>query len=329
MRVLIVGPRFHGYNDSIARALEHQGHEVAVHDYDRPDSLGARVRNKALHELPARFVPHSWRGEASRRAVRALRAVRPQVLLVVKGDLLDDSWWEAALTSGAKVITWLYDELARMDYSRERLASFPCIVTYSARDAEQLAQRGLNASHLPNAFDSLIPYRPRTVPEVSFIGARYPQRVELVTQAHDLGVPLRVYGRDWSPRPFDVLATRRLPVPGLPTGPQVDRAEGYGIMAGSIASINTHARQDGFTMRTFEIPGVGGLQLVDRRDVDELYIPGKETLVFDDAQELAEHVRRARADQAWARRIREQGQRRTLAEHTFIHRMQTLEGLWG
>lgn len=328
MRILIVGPRFHGYNASIARALESIDHEVVVHDYDLPGSFAARLRNKAVHDLPPAMVPAAWKAEASRRSIEVLRRVRPEALLVVKGDLLDDDWWAAALGSGARVITWLYDELARMDYSWQRIDSFPCIVTYSANDSASLRQRGLEAHHLPNAFDSLLPFQPREAPEVSFIGARYDQRVALLSAAHDLGAPVRVYGRDWSRRLPDILATRSLPVPGLPTGPQLDRSDGYGVMAGSLASINTHSRQDGFTMRTFEIPGVGGLELIDRRDVEQLYAPGEEVLCFDDAAELTQLVQRAQQDPRWARRIRERGRSRTLAEHTFIHRVRVLEQLW-
>ncbi|MEL0525929.1 glycosyltransferase, partial [Neisseria gonorrhoeae] len=97
---------------------------------------------------------------------------------------------------------------------------------------------------------------------------------------------------------------------------------------GSLASINTHARQDGFTMRTFEIPGTGGIQLIDRRDVGEFYAPDRELLVFDDAQQLAEQVERVRRDPAWAKDLRERGRQRTLAEHTFVHRAQRMEALW-
>lgn len=328
MRTLIVAPRFHGYGASVARAMQRLGHEAILHSYDLPTSFAMRVRNKAVHELPAALVPSEWRREPSRRAVERLQAVRPDRVLVIKGDLLDDRWWDAVLRSGASVLTWLYDEVARMDYTWERLESMPAIASYSPHDVGVLRERGITAHHLPNAFDSLLGFTPRQEPAVSFIGARYDQRVRLLVEAHRLGVPVRVYGRDWSRRPADIAATRMLPVPGLPTGPQLDRSDGYGVMAGSLASINTHARQDGFTMRTFEIPGTGGIQLIDRRDVGEFYAPDREVLVFDDAQQLAEQVERVRRDPAWAKDLRERGRQRTLAEHTFVHRAQRMEALW-
>ncbi|WP_144791741.1 glycosyltransferase [Kocuria palustris] len=329
MRTLIVAPRFHGYGASVARALERSGHEAVLHSYDRPATTAARVRNKAVHDLPPALVPAPWRGEPSRRAVERLHAVRPARVLVIKGDLLDERWWEAVHSCGASVLTWLYDEVARMDYSWQRLETMPVIASYSAGDVETMRARGLNAHHLPNAFDSLLGFAVRPEPAVSFIGARYDQRVRLLVEAHRLGVPLRVYGRDWSRRPRDVAATRMLPVRGLPTGPQLERADGYGVMAGSLASLNTHSRQDGFTMRTFEIPGAGGIQLVDRRDVAEFYEPDREVLVFDDAAHLKEQVDRIRRDRAWARSLRERGRRRTLAEHTFVRRAEQMEQLWG
>ncbi|MFN8045891.1 MAG: glycosyltransferase [Dermatophilaceae bacterium] len=99
-------------------------------------------------------------------------------------------------------------------------------------------------------------------------------------------------------------------------------------MAGAPVSLNIHGDQDGFTMRTFEIPGVGGLELVDRRDVDVHYEPGREVLVFDTPDEAIELARRGLKDEGWSRSIREAGRARTMAEHTFDHRVAELERLW-
>ena len=81
-------------------------------------------------------------------------------------------------------------------------------------------------------------------------------------------------------------------------------------------------------MRTFEVCGVGGLQLIDRPDVGELYEPDRELLVFTNTEELIEGALRALGDPSGTERIREAAQRRTLAHHTFDHRIAVLEELW-
>ena len=47
----------------------------------------------------------------------------------------------------------------------------------------------------------------------------------------------------------------RARLPDVPSARGVDRAQAYGLTAGAVASLNSHTDQDGFTMRTFELPG--------------------------------------------------------------------------
>ena len=74
-------------------------------------------------------------------------------------------------------------------------------------------------------------------------------------------------------------------------------------------------------MRTFEAPGVGALQVIDRPDVDRYYIPGEEVLVYESIDELMRFVPAFSVTRSGARKIREAGQKRTLAEHTFDQRV--------
>lgn len=81
-------------------------------------------------------------------------------------------------------------------------------------------------------------------------------------------------------------------------------------------------------MKTFEVPGVAGVQLVDRDDVAEFYEPGVEVAVFHDADELIALCRRAVEDDRWGDSLREAGRRRTLAHHTWAHRAAKVTELW-
>ncbi|MDU2067014.1 MAG: glycosyltransferase [Sporomusaceae bacterium] len=73
---------------------------------------------------------------------------------------------------------------------------------------------------------------------------------------------------------------------------------------------------------------VVSLQVIDRADVDRYYIPGEEVLVYQSIDELIEICTRIFREPKWARQIREAGQKRTLAEHTFDQRVKILEQLW-
>ena len=231
---------------------------------------------------------------------------------------------------GLPRVTWLYDEVRRTRWTTERLSGIGPVATYSTLDASDFEADGVDARHLPLAFDHrLVPsYSSQPTPSVSFVGARYPSREHVLNALHEQGVPVRVHGRDWSRHPVDRLRTWRLGAPALPSGRDVSRAEAYGIMAESVATLNLHGDQDGFTMRTFEAAGVGAVELIDRTDVGCLYDPGSEVLVWTTPEELVELCQRTRADPTWTDAIRAAARSRTLAEHTFDHRAAVLEGAW-
>ena len=331
-RILLVGPVFHGYTTSVGDALRRAGHTVDVHHYDAHEGTADRVRTKLGTELPRLVGLRGQERRAVRRrtadALHALRAVRPDIVLAIKADVLDASFWEEARRGGALTHLWLYDELRRMRLDPDVLAAVDVLTSYSAGDSDDLVARGLPASHVANGFDAGVRVVPRPSDDVLFVGARYPNREALLVELRALGVPVRAVGRDWSHHLVDRVRTWDVRRPPLPASRDVDRAEGYGLMAGAAANLNVHHDQDGFTMRTFEIPGVGGLQLVDRPDVAALYEPEEEVLVFASVDEAAELASRALGDRAWARRIGEAGRRRTLAEHTTDHRVRDLEALW-
>lgn len=330
-RLLLVSPAFHGYWRAYQDAFERLGHSVRTIRYDELSSFSAKARHKIGVELADRVGADGAARHAqavSARCAEAVRVARPDRVLVIRGDLLGDDFWAAVSEVHARPVTLIYDEVARMDTTYEDLMSHGPVASYSAHDTAELASRGARTAHVKDAFDSRLPFTPVTSDEVVFIGAVYGQRAPLVEALHAAGVPVRAYGRGWSHHPLDRLRTWNSPRPRTPAARDVPRDIAYGIQAGAVAALNIHEGQDGFTMRTFEIPGVGGLQLIDRDDVAELYEPGKEVLVFHSPEELVDLARRAAVDTGWARSIREAGRRRTLAEHTFDHRVRELEALW-
>lgn len=328
MRVLVVGPRFHGYTDAMAQALSALGHETRVHAYDVATKARDALRNKIAHDLPGvRGLEwqQRWYDDG---ALEALDRCRPDALLVIKGDVLSERWWDGVDSWGGPTVVWFYDELSRMAHHDAMLQRMSVIATYSSHDAETMRARGLEAHHLPLGYDSLTPWKRRPIGAVTFIGARYPQRESILRGLKHAGVPVKAYGRDWSRHASDVLRSRHWRPAGIPTGRTLNRSDAYGVMAGSEATLNIHGVQDGFTMRTFEACGVGALQLVDRADVEHYFEPGTEVLVFRDEEELRDTADRVVREPLWARRIAAAGQQRACAEHTLIRRMEAVQGWW-
>ena len=331
MRVLLVSPGFHGYHEAISAAFVARGHQVVTHVYDDHGGAVGRTWHQVRHQLPQKIGAGSLRRltrEETTRAVASVVQSRPEAVVVVKGDTLGDEFWGSI--AGLPRITWLYDEVRRTRWTTERLTGIGPIATYSTLDDVDFEAAALDSRHLPLAYDHRLVPSPTThrTSDVSFIGARYPTREQVLTFLCDDGVPVRAFGRDWSSHPVDRLRTWRLGTPAVPAGRDLARAAAYDVMAASAATLNLHGDQDGFTMRTFEAAGVGGVELLDRPDVEALYEPGVEVLTWTTPEELTDICRRALADPQWTNAIRAAARARTLAEHTFDHRVAVLEGAW-
>ena len=331
-RLLLVTPSFHGYHRSIARAFAGRGYDVVTHCYDAFETIPDKLRNKACFELPARlgFDGHTqaeaW---ATRRALAVLRQSRPDRVVVIKGDTLGNEFWHDLDERRTPRILWLYDDLRRHRYTDEFLRGVGPIVSYARVEAQQLCERGIQTTFVPNAFDpDLASPSARRSGEIVFVGARYPNRVDLLTRLGEAGVPVRAYGRQWSHHFFDRLRTWELARPSVPAERDIPLDRAYAVQAEAAAAVNVHGPQAGLAMRTFEVPGMGGLQLADRQDIGEFYEVGKEVLVFDSAAELVDLAVRAQRDHVWSERIREAGRRRSLAQHTFAHRIAEVDALW-
>ena len=77
--------------------------------------------------------------------------------------------------------------------------------------------------------------------------------------------------------------------------------------------------------RNFEVPGCGGFLLTGRvDDLERYYEPGREVIVFDDAEELAELAHYYLEHEEERASVARAGFERTLREHTYVHRFQEI-----
>jgi spore maturation protein CgeB len=102
----------------------------------------------------------------------------------------------------------------------------------------------------------------------------------------------------------------------------------YRIVAGARIVLNRHnASAEGHAnnMRLFEATGVGSMLLTDERlDLNELFDVGREVVTYRDADDLSEKARWYLEHEGERAAIARSGQARTLAEHTYAHRMREL-----
>jgi len=188
----------------------------------------------------------------------------------------------------------------------------------------------VRAAYLAIAFDERVLERVAPVPDaerhgIAFVGGLDPrvhgEGVALLEEVLAAGVELEIhgYGGDLLPAGSRVRAAWRGPAWGR---------DMYAILGRSAIVVNRHvAAAEGHAnnMRLFEATGMGALLATEAApNLGELFVPGEEVVAYRDAADLVALLRRYRADPGAARAIAAAGQRRTLAEHTYRHRMQQL-----
>ncbi len=151
-----------------------------------------------------------------------------------------------------------------------------------------------------------------------FCGARTPKRERFLSTLG--GLPLTVRGKGWgrAAREFRKAANVRAGM--LRPEEWVKDFNRHAVV------VNIHQDEHGsespLNMRVFEAPACGALLLCDERDeLPEVFSPGEEILTFGSPEELAEKARWALSNPAQAGKMAACGKRRTLAEHTYRHRL--------
>jgi spore maturation protein CgeB len=77
--------------------------------------------------------------------------------------------------------------------------------------------------------------------------------------------------------------------------------------------------------RTFEVPGCGGFLMTGgAENVGDYYRDGKEAAIFGNGRELVDRVKYFLANEGERAAVAEAGYRRTLAEHTYVHRFRDI-----
>ncbi len=189
---------------------------------------------------------------------------------------------------------------------------------------ERLHHEGVRCEPLRLGFDPRVleavgaPPRDLPVTFVGSLGALHGRRVEFLEELCVALPELSVWAPDAHRLP------RRSPLRARSRGPAFG-IDMYRILARSMVTLNHHgvAPPHANNMRLYEATGVGALLLTDAKpDLGELFAPGQEVLTYTTARHCAEVVGGLGEDDR--ARIAGAGQRRTLADHTWSQRVDTV-----
>ena len=329
--------RSFGTGDAYSRHLSELGHEATeLIPNCRPMQLKwAEERSLAL-PVAAKRRPARLNWGTLRRILDAqIEELDPDVVYVQDVTYVERLRPRAREASGRYFVA----QVGSQPPSLEVLRRYDLVTTLVPPLVERLRALGLDAEYLSAAFDQAVlarleaegvtagPGAERPHP-VSFVGSVHPDRV------HRRGVQLlerlcsEVALEVWGP--IDARLTRSSPIRSRHRG-QAWGLDMYRVLAQSRIAVNRHGDFAGgyaANMRMFEATGVGALLVTESAtNLPDFFEPGREVVAYDGADDLVTKIRHFLEHEDERRRIAAAGQRRTLVEHTYRHRIRQLAGM--
>jgi spore maturation protein CgeB len=209
-----------------------------------------------------------------------------------------------------------------------RLRLYDLVLTSFPHFVDRLHTLGVQSEYLRIGFDARVLDRlgeGRRTEGAVFVGSlarfQHGHGNEVLGQAAALA-PITFYGPgadDWAPDS---------PIRGDYRG-EAWGLDMYRVLAGANIALNRHigvAEEFANNMRLYEATGVGTLLVTDaKRNLHELFEPDAEVVTYSSAEQAADKIRYYLEHEDERAAIARTGQARTLAEHTYAHRMRELE----
>lgn len=255
-------------------------------------------------------------------ALAQVRAMRPDVLYC------QDLWFlpPAALARLKPHVGMIVGQIASPLPPAPYLRAFDLITTSFPHFVPRLRAMGIPSEYFRISFEPRVLSMLGTVEqdiEVSFIGGisrHHGNALPMLERlASECGIEFFGYGAGQLSRASAIRHRHHGEVWGL---------DMYRALARSRITLNRHinvAENFANNMRLYEATGVGAMLLTDRKDnLGELFEIGKEIVAYGSVEEAIELIRHYRTHPSEARAIALAGQARTLAEHTYLNRMEEL-----
>jgi hypothetical protein len=324
-----------GTSDFYSRHLTNLGHEVldVVGNCVPLQAAWARENNVAFSpwamKLPHRFFRLPYVG-ARLAALPGLLDVAMARVRAFKPDVLycqDLSFFPpGALTELKETVPLIVGQIACPTPPDSFLKPYDLILTSFPHFVARFREMGIASEYFRIGFDTrvleILGKVEKDVP-ASFVGG--------ISRHHGKAIPLFEHLANVTPIQFFGYGAKTLPRSSAIR--KRHRGEVWGLdmyrsLARSRITINRHINvAEGFAnnMRLYEATGVGTMLITDTKDnLHQLFEIGKELVTYSSYEEAAELVKYYVEHPTEAEAIAAAGQKRTLKEHTYRHRMEEL-----
>jgi len=246
---------------------------------------------------------------------------RPTFLFAVLFDFHRDPRHEVfkhISSLGTITIHWFCDDHWRFEkYSSVVAPHFDFVCTTANSALPKYEKLGISNKVIKTQWacnhELYVPYDIEKDLEISFVGQPHGNRVEVLSTLIKSGLKLEVFGFGWENRP-------RIPFH------QMVRLFSRSKINLNLSNSSTMIGQQ-IKGRNFEIPGTRSFLLTSNAEnLSEYYEDEKEIVISDTAEELAGKANYYLKNENERNKIAQNGYKRTLAEHTWHHRLDEIFG---
>jgi spore maturation protein CgeB len=256
---------------------------------------------------------------------------KPKTLLVFKGMEIQPKTLQWIKSKGIQVVNYNPDSpfiFSGMGSGNKNVTMsinlFDCYFTYDKTIYEELENRAVKSAIIPFGFDSRgFIYKDLTEKEevlkLCFLGNADKFRIDFLEKLAQRGVKIDLYGENWSAVKLHENISKYGPRYGLDFWNTLHR---YAIQLNLLRPHNL----DSHNMRSFDVPGAGGIMLAPRTSDHEAYFTEfSEVFLFSDLNEAIQHIEFILHLSFSERiKIRQAARLKAIEYHTYSHRVKQL-----
>jgi len=333
-KVLIVGPKYFGYNESVAYGFNALGWQTEIIDYYEafPKTVGNFFSYRIFPRLNINYFKNEYIGKLNESILSSIEKEKPDYVLFIKGTFIKKETLEA-IKAHSKVILWMMDSIYRYRDAYNNIDYFDAKFMFEESDVKRLKEENIDSIFLPMAADENN-YFPMEHTEkdidVLFVGKLYENRLQmfnrLIKKYPDLNI--KIYGQYTAlKKPMSFYEYYLTDRKKYFTNSFVSPKELNKLYSRSKIALNIHHAQSqtGCNPRVFEILAAKTFQLVDvnlyikENFVEKSLLAGytNEIELFDQIEYYLKHVEERNE-------IAKNGYANVIANHTFKQRVEVI-----
>ncbi len=335
MNILLIAPESN-QSEGIKNAFEEAGHRVVfIHqriNYLVPKFLS---QNQFLWRLTIRqfqFLKLKNKNRFNKHILNLCKREHINILFAApKGSGIRPETLHQLKNLGVKNVGWFTENFyhpLHKKWVEENYRHYDFVFVFdseAAKDMDARAGGSCRVFYMPMALDPA----DYAIDEVSgedqkkyecdvcFVGAKYPEREELLRAVAGLGVKLKIFGwPDWEKSDLAAYYHGPLSISEM--------AKAYHLSRINI-NCNLWPAKGSVNLKTYEIPASGGFELCDdQRDLYGLFEVGKEIATYDSKEEMVNKIKHYLSHEEERAAVARAGHDRILRDHTLKKRIQQI-----